>query len=177
MRRFGTANAPVSAFLTVLLPVGLWTMLWLSIQSGAPGSISWGSPSAVILGLRVWFPMIAAGTAIVIVVVKFTNGAPRGFGVFGPLGLATIYGMVALIATRPTTKNTLVSVSTIERWMKARNDSLIMRTPRLVRRLYRPCFSLVQSAPALFAARLAVLPVSSLCDQHTSVRQEDQHPI
>ena len=86
--------------LAILLSLGLWTMLWLSISPGDPKALlSPGSPTAFFHGLRAVFPLIAAGAAVTIIGVKLVQRDTLKFSFFGPLGLAAAYGVVGLAAT------------------------------------------------------------------------------
>ena len=86
--------------LAVLLPLGLWAMLWLSISPGDRAAIfNPGSPTAFVHGLRAAFPLMAAGAAAIIIGIKLVQRSPRGFGFFSPLGLTAVYGLVGLAAS------------------------------------------------------------------------------
>jgi len=90
---------PLGPTLAALLPLGLWAMLWLGISPGDRAAIlNPGSPTAFAQGLRAVFPLMAGGAAVIIIGVKVAQRSPRGFGFFGPLGLATVYGLVGLAA-------------------------------------------------------------------------------
>jgi len=74
-------------------------MLFLSISPGDPAEILRpGSPLAFVQGLSAAFPLVAAAAAAVIIGVGLLRRNPPGFGFFGPLGLATVYGLVGLVA-------------------------------------------------------------------------------
>ena len=75
-------------------------MLWLSIDPGDPEMIlNPRSPLAFAQGIRSIFPLVAAGAAAIIIGVKIIQRNPRTFGLFGPLGLTTAYGLVGLAAS------------------------------------------------------------------------------
>ena len=82
-----------------LLPLGLWGLLWLSVSPGSTGEIFHpGSLTALINGLRSIFPFVAASLAAVLLIYKLIRNYPRGFRFLSPLGMATIYGLVGVLA-------------------------------------------------------------------------------
>jgi len=90
----------LGAKLYILIPAGLWLMLWLSISPGNPKDIlSPGSPAAFAHGLRAVFPLIAAGVAASIIGLNVIKGSPRPFRFFGPLGLTAAYGLTGFAAS------------------------------------------------------------------------------
>ena len=99
MRQRIALMSQLGPVLALLLPLGLWGMLWLSISPGSPAAIlNPGSPSAFFHGLRAVFPLVAAGAAVVIIGIKVYQRSPRPFGFFGPLGLAVAYGLMGVVA-------------------------------------------------------------------------------
>ena len=99
MRRLTVSIPHLPTTLAILLSLGPWTMLWLSISAGDPAAIlNPESPMAFAQGIRAVFPLAAAGAAAVFIGVKTVQRSPRAFGFFGPLGLTTAYGLAGLAA-------------------------------------------------------------------------------
>lgn len=87
----------------IIVPFGLWAMLWLSIQSGGfsssySGMFESSSPFGFFNAARGLFPLLAIWAASIIILVKLSQQKPRGFRFFGPLGLTVVYGLVGVIA-------------------------------------------------------------------------------
>ena len=73
---------------TVLLPLSLWLMLFLSLQSGDIRDIAHpGSKYTLLQGLRATLPLVAAFLALVIIVNKMPRQRPGRALFLGPLGL------------------------------------------------------------------------------------------
>jgi len=88
------------SIVAALLPLCLWLMLFLSIQSGDIRNITHpGFNYTFLQGLRAALPLIAAFVAVVLLVIKITRQRPEKFLFLGPLGLAAVYGLVGVIAS------------------------------------------------------------------------------
>ena len=86
--------------LATLLPLSVWALLWLSLSPGSLDSaLHPGNLRDFAEGIRAVFPFAAAYIAAMIVVFKLVRHRPPGFRFLGPLGLATLYGLVGLFAT------------------------------------------------------------------------------
>ena len=89
-----------SQIVIVLVPLGLWAMLIVGIGPGArSGILDPGNPIAFFQGLRGVLPFVAATATTAFIFVKLFQKAPPRFGIIGPLGLATGYGLVGLVST------------------------------------------------------------------------------
>lgn len=85
----------------LLLLAALWALLLLSLQSGAGGLKGIIHPSistAFLHSLRAAFPLTAAIAAVAIILAKRPWQHQQAPFLFGPLGLAAVYGLVGLLA-------------------------------------------------------------------------------
>lgn len=82
-----------------LLPLGLWGLLWLGVSPGSSGEILHpGRLAGLVDGLRAVLPFVAASLAATLLIYKLLRHQPRGFRFLSPLGLATVYGLVGVVA-------------------------------------------------------------------------------
>ena len=85
-----------------LLPLVLWGVLWVSLQSGDFRNF-YNPPSAIgfVHGIRAILPLGAAYVAVIIILYNLYRHRGGSLPFFGPLGLAAVYGLVGLVsATR-----------------------------------------------------------------------------
>lgn len=88
-----------SSPLSILVPIALWSMLFLGIGAGNPRSILHsGNLFELFQGLRSLFPFIAAGLAIGFIGIRVSHGFFPKIGLSSPLGLATIYGAIGIFS-------------------------------------------------------------------------------
>lgn len=93
-------NLSLRPLVVLLLPLGLWAMLWLSIQAGSVSNIfNPGNLISWLHDLRAILPFAAGWVAVVLIVAKLSKQRPQGFSFFGPLGLTAVYGLVGITAT------------------------------------------------------------------------------
>ena len=98
--RLSAVRTQVRPWLPVLVPLGLWATLWLSISPGNPANVL--SPHGIfsfIQGFRAILPFIAIGVATALIIANAQLGRPRGFAIFSPLTLAAVYGLAGIIAS------------------------------------------------------------------------------
>ena len=96
--KFPTLN--LGSAVVLIFTLGLWAMLWFSLHPGNPANIlNPGSSIAYLHVLRGFFPFIAAWIAVILILAKLSQIQPRGFRFFGPLGLATVYGVIGIMAS------------------------------------------------------------------------------
>ena len=85
--------------IAVFLPIGLWALLWFSIQAGHFRAILYSENPLVFLNrLRATLLIVAGVLAMAIMLAKLRNQQPRSFGFFDPLGFAVVYGLVGIAA-------------------------------------------------------------------------------
>ena len=85
-----------------LLPLVLWGVLWVSLQSGEFRNF-YNPPSAIgfVHGIRAILPLGAAYVAVIIILYNLYRHRGGSLPFVGPLGLAAVYGLVGLVsATR-----------------------------------------------------------------------------
>ena len=83
----------------LLFPAGLWVLLWLGVQAGLVENIKSGDPKIYLNSFRGTLPLWAGYIALVVFAVKFYRQRSEGISFFGPLGLATVYGLAGLAAS------------------------------------------------------------------------------
>jgi len=84
----------------LLLPLALWAMLILSLQSGNLRYITDpGNTTLFVHAIRATFPFLAAFSSVVIILVKGVHGNSGVFPFFGPLGFAALYGLVGIASS------------------------------------------------------------------------------
>ena len=99
MRQTFSSIPEFKSLIVISLPVALWAMLFVSLGAGSASEI-W-EPSGLrsfIDGIRAVLPFAVAGSAAVFIVYRVLQGhMPKG-SIFGPLGLASLYGVIGFIA-------------------------------------------------------------------------------
>ena len=99
MRQTFSSIPELKSLITILLPVALWAMLFVGLGAGSASEI-W-APSGLrsfTYGIRAVLPFTVAGSAAVFIVYRTLQGhTPQG-SIFGPLGLASLYGIIGFIA-------------------------------------------------------------------------------
>ena len=81
------------------LPLALWVLVWMGIKGGLVEEISNSeSLSSFITRFRGALPLLAAFVAVAMIGVKLYRGRSDSIPLLGPLGFATIYGLVGLAA-------------------------------------------------------------------------------
>jgi len=99
MRQTFSSIPELKSLITILLPVALWAMLFVGLGAGSASEI-W-APSGLRSftdGIRAVLPFTVAGSAAVFIVYRTLQGhTPQG-SIFGPLGLASLYGIIGFIA-------------------------------------------------------------------------------
>ena len=89
------------SFIPVILPLGLWGLLWFSLpgeDSSIPGLLHPERPYRFFLGISAIAPFVAAGGALAYILRRRgPNFRNTGF-ILSPLGFATIYGTVGLVS-------------------------------------------------------------------------------
>ena len=99
MRKLGPYTPQMRPAFAFLLPIGLWVLVFLGIGPGDPADIIRpGSLFAFFQGLRAVLPIVAAGAAAAIICTGLLQRNNPGVGLLGPLGLATVYGVVGFVA-------------------------------------------------------------------------------
>ena len=99
MRKLTLTLSDLKLAIPVLFPIGVWTMLFASIGPGDPGDILRpGNPTDFFHGVRAVLPVVAASIAATMIGFGLLHRIAPGFGFLGPLGLATAYGLVGVIA-------------------------------------------------------------------------------
>ena len=94
------AKARLDGFFVLLLPLGLWWMLWLGISPGSIQDIfNPGSFTEFLHGLRAASPFVAAGVAALFMLVKLPNHGRGRLFFFSPLALVALYGLVGVAAS------------------------------------------------------------------------------
>lgn len=79
--------------------MGLWAMLWLSLQAtNITSFLNPSSPLAFFNGIRAILPFAAGFSAMILMLANLSQQRPRGFRFFGPLGLMVVYGLVGIAA-------------------------------------------------------------------------------
>ena len=109
MSRFRALIAGQPPAAGYLLALGLWSLLWLSIGGGDAGVPRIIHPSPSLGYVRAFasvFPFFAASIALLIICANIVFRVPSGFRLFGPLGLAAIYGLVGIISLLYSPKTT-----------------------------------------------------------------------
>ena len=100
MNQLGTVRSSVAPVIILLLPLGLWGMLWFGISPGDANNVFQPkSPASFVHGVRFFLPFAAAILSAVVVAFKLQHHRPSGVLFFGPLGLTAVYGVVGLIAS------------------------------------------------------------------------------
>ena len=98
MYRFSPSNFNIKEISVLLFPLGLWVLLWLSLNSGNLLDIYHPTGSqSFIHGIRAAFPLLAALLSTAIILTQLRRQRSHGFLFLGPLGLAAIYGIVGVI--------------------------------------------------------------------------------
>ena len=93
-------NLAFSQVITAIVPICLWSALWLSIGGGNARDIIYATTLREFSdGLRSIFPFVAVGMALVFILAQLPGQRPQKMLFFGPLGLAAIYGAVGIIAS------------------------------------------------------------------------------
>ena len=88
------------SIVAVLSLMGLWFLLYLSLQSGDIRDITNpGSKYGLLQAFRATLPLIAASVAVVILATKLLGQRPGSSLFLGPLGLLAVYGLVGVIAS------------------------------------------------------------------------------
>jgi len=81
----------------LLLPLGLWALLWLGLQPGnIQDVLEPGSPTQFLHGLRAAFPFEAAWLAVLVMLSKFSQRRTGNLFISSPLALAAVYGLVGV---------------------------------------------------------------------------------
>ena len=84
----------------LLLPLALWVLVWGGIQAGLFEEVlSSDDPVKIFNRLRGVLPLWAGFLALVIFIVKFSRQRSGEISFLGPLGFATVYGLVGLAAS------------------------------------------------------------------------------
>ncbi|MQF66929.1 hypothetical protein FIM07_00630 [SAR202 cluster bacterium AD-802-F09_MRT_200m] len=97
--------------LATFLPLSLWALLWLSLSPGSLNAILHpGSFGDFAGGIRASFPFAAAIVASMFIAYRLIRRQPPGFRFIGPLGLATVYGLVGLLAAWKSPHTTLAAI-------------------------------------------------------------------
>ena len=88
----------VTSLIFALLPIALWALMFLGLGAGKASEI-W-NPNGIqsfINGVRTVLPFAVAGSAAAFMVYRMLQGhMPKG-SIFGPLGLASLYGVVGFV--------------------------------------------------------------------------------
>ena len=84
-------------FLPFVLWVPLWLLLWLGLEARPPEAILGSDgPVDLINHIRGALPLWAGGLAVIIFIFKVSRLRNGELSLFGPLGFATVYGLVGL---------------------------------------------------------------------------------
>ena len=99
MRGLFNPITDIKSLFPVLLPVAVWGLLFVGVGGGSNhGAWHTGTPFTFFNGIRGVVPFVVAGSTVAFGVYRVLLGyTPKG-KIFGPLGLATLYGVVGLIA-------------------------------------------------------------------------------
>ena len=93
------SRVEVTAFIAAAFPIGLWMVMWLSIS---PGSIHKvldpDGVAAFVNGLRTLIPFAGILVASGVMLTKWRQRRPTGFGLVSPIGFVVLYGLVGLAA-------------------------------------------------------------------------------
>jgi len=97
----------LGAAVVLLLPLGLWALLWLGIGPGDIRNVfDPENPAQFLRGLRVALPFVAAWLAVLVMLSKFSQRGTGSLFFSSPLALAAVYGLVgigaALLSPQPT---------------------------------------------------------------------------
>ena len=95
-----TFRQKLISMLVLLFPLGLWAMLWVSIQPGNPANILNPNFSLSFAHvLRGFLPFAAAGMALMIIIFKLYKREPTNFKKVGPLVFLSLYGLIGISAS------------------------------------------------------------------------------
>ena len=99
MREYVPSIPDLKSFVPVLLPVALWALVFLALGESNPSNI-WNpaGPRSFLDGVRSILPFAIAGPAAVFIVYRILRGHMSSNRVIGPLGVASIYGLIGFIA-------------------------------------------------------------------------------
>ena len=99
MRDYVSSVPDLRSFIPVLVPVALWALVFLALGAGSPSEI-WdpAGPQSFFDGVRSILPFVVAGPAAVFIVYRMLQGQMRGGRFIGPLGVASVYGLIGFFA-------------------------------------------------------------------------------
>ena len=85
--------------IALLLPLGLWAMVWMGISGGRIEALfDTQSPVVIINRFRSILPLAGGAVALAMILAKPAFVWPRSYLFIGPLGLTALYGLVGVVA-------------------------------------------------------------------------------